>query len=264
MEAFFMKQVRFFLIITLALGTVLPTYSASLKDLKKSFTAKVSRALSCLKGDKECSQAEIVASRAALVLLLAITTGGTIYAIRSRLAQGISQDTQTTQPTQLSPEQIELNQKFTSTKDISVMQELLSQGAQINAGHALHQAVRDNDIPRTTFLLANNADVNSFEFGETPLMTAAYQGFDDIVKLLLSSKKAKLNLQDDGGYTALHNAVSGGHNNNNPRYLNILTMLLQAGADPNIKNKRGNSPLWLTENSNKLMYDLLIKYGAQK
>ena len=77
--------------------------------------------------------------------------------------------------------------------------------------------------------------------GLSPLMYAAGEGHVSIVKALLS-KKADTGLSlhggPFGGYTALHFAALTGR-------IEIVQLLLDAGADPEARNQAGKTP-WQT------------------
>lgn len=73
----------------------------------------------------------------------------------------------------------------------------------------------------------------------TPLMVAAKYGSLDVVKLILSQYKADVNLScGPDKSTALHCAASGG----SVDAVNIVKLLLLAGAEPNITNTYGHHP----------------------
>ena len=88
-------------------------------------------------------------------------------------------------------------------------------------------------------LIGTGADPNLPDFKKrTPLMTAAYRGKANIVTKLLEidSLKKNINAQDKDGDTALIFAAKRG-------YDNILDLLLQEGADPNLRNFKERTPL---------------------
>ncbi|CAM9483507.1 unnamed protein product [Chrysoparadoxa australica] len=71
--------------------------------------------------------------------------------------------------------------------------------------------------------------------GETPLLVAAYYGYGTLAMSLVDKYNAELNLQNSKGETALMVAAFWG-NTESVRYL------LEAGADPNIANEKGELP----------------------
>ncbi|KAL1390072.1 hypothetical protein HDK64DRAFT_298827 [Phyllosticta capitalensis] len=71
----------------------------------------------------------------------------------------------------------------------------------------------------------------------TPLHVAAYHGYADIVKCLLTCPTVNPNEQDDSGLTALHHAVRDGKSE-------VVDILLKFDAvDPNVKCKWGSCAL---------------------
>lgn len=101
--------------------------------------------------------------------------------------------------------------------------------------------------------------VNAFAAdGFYPLGLAAFFGHRAIVEFLLKNgadvKTAARNTQK---VTALHGAVAR-------RDVEIVKMLLEAGADPNARQERGFVPLHdAAANGNVALVELLLKHGAQ-
>jgi ankyrin repeat protein len=106
---------------------------------------------------------------------------------------------------------------------------------------------------------ANPGAVNSFAAdGFYPLGLAAFFGHRAIVEFLLKNgadvKTAARNAQK---VTALHGAVAR-------RDVEIVKMLLEAGADPNARQERGFVPLHdAAMNGNTALVELLLKHGAR-
>jgi len=100
--------------------------------------------------------------------------------------------------------------------------------------------------------------VNAFAAdGFYPLGLAAFFGHREIVEFLLKNgadvKTAARNAQK---VTALHGAVAR-------RDVEIVKMLLEAGADPNARQERGFAPLHdAAANGNAALVELLLKHGA--
>lgn len=93
--------------------------------------------------------------------------------------------------------------------------------------------------------------------GFYPLGLAAFFGHRAIVEFLLKNganvKTAARNAQK---VTALHGAVA-------KRDVEIVKMLLEAGADPNARQERGFTPLHdAAANGNAPLVELLLKHGA--
>jgi len=69
---------------------------------------------------------------------------------------------------------------------------------------------------------------------QLPLITATFNNNLNIVKMLLD-KGADVNASGDEGWTALHASASG-------NFYRIASLLLEKGADPLIKDARGQLP----------------------
>ena len=90
------------------------------------------------------------------------------------------------------------------------------------------------------FLIEKGADANAKDSGfhqATPLMSAAGEGFLDIVKILLQGK-AVLDDKDDNGITALMYAARQGRSD-------VVEYLLGKGANPNTRDNTGTTALML-------------------
>ena len=106
---------------------------------------------------------------------------------------------------------------------------------------------------------SDRAFVNAFAAdGFYPLGLAAYFGHPSIVEFLLKNgAEVKLAARNTQKVTALHAGASRGG-------AEIVKMLLDAGADPNVKQERGFVPLHsAAANGNAAVVELLLKYGAR-
>lgn len=129
-----------------------------------------------------------------------------------------------------------------ATGDIATMNVLLEKGVDVNTRNvggetALRIAAMNNDLPTTRFLLEKGADPTmSDNHGKSPLSRAAGQGFNALLKLLLSTPGIDVDAQKVDGDTALRLAVMNNQ-------VESTRLLLEAGANPNIQNGDGNTPL---------------------
>jgi ankyrin repeat protein len=144
---------------------------------------------------------------------------------------------------------------------------------------ALMNAINKNNISLVEQLIQNGADVDELDGNQdSPLVIAAYKGYDEIVKILLE-KGADVRAVDPGmkatalhaaayagqmeaarllinfhidinkqgpynGYTALHDAI---WQNN----IDVVKLLLDSGADLNLLSNDGKSALDFAKSKNR-------------
>jgi uncharacterized protein len=129
----------------------------------------------------------------------------------------------------------------------------------------LFAAIEAHDLGRVVDLLSKGADPNATEAQHRawrPLHTAIDEldegGSIDVVKVLLERGA------DVNGWDGLHEAspiIMALVRNNMP----ALRLLLEAGADPNVRSREGEGPLrWAADEGNLEMAQLFLKYGAAK
>jgi hypothetical protein len=154
---------------------------------------------------------------------------------------------------------------------------------------ALMKAVKNNDVALVKELIKQDVNVNELDANQdAPLIMAAYNGYTDIVKLLLeagadvtvvdpgmkatalhaaayagNAEAAKLLLEYEidmdkqgpyNGYTALHDAV---WQNN----VETAKILIEAGANLHIKSNSGETALDLAKSRN---YEKIVALIEQK
>ncbi|MGD1911127.1 MAG: ankyrin repeat domain-containing protein [Rivularia sp. (in: cyanobacteria)] len=155
---------------------------------------------------------------------------------------------------------------------------LISKGA--NPDSALHGI---NSVDWAQFLIAKGADVNRINFeNQTPLHYATINYQKEIVGVLLSHQ-ANVNAKDKFGNTPLHLISQINQKNsdylgikylinnrikfkykNEKRRLNIVKLLVDKGANIDIKNNRGYTPLHLgAKEHHKYIVEYLIQKGAK-
>lgn len=111
---------------------------------------------------------------------------------------------------------------------------------------ALHLAIGMKYPERAIKLLEAGANPNiKNRHNETPLHIATNTGDLQSVTALLKTGIVDIDAQDEYGNTALHKAAYGANTN-----LFLFSNLLNAGANPNIKNNHGATPLILAANGN--------------
>ena len=119
---------------------------------------------------------------------------------------------------------------------------LIDQGARVNhvgsrARTALHVACFDGKEELAQLLLERGADPALVdEDGETAVNGACFHGRVGVVGCLLRHGGSPIDLPDRLGYTPLHSAALEG-------YLEVVNLVIQAGADPTISQRDGTTPL---------------------
>ena len=149
----------------------------------------------------------------------------------------------------------------TATGDIAKIENLIKEGADINAMDKigwtpLSWTIVMNDPNATEFLISKGADVNSRgKRGMTPLLLACQRGRKDIAEILIS-KGADVNVRRNDDRTALHIAVARGHKD-------VAEMLISKGADVNAKANGSQTPLHIAVNQGNIdMVEILIVHKA--
>lgn len=120
-------------------------------------------------------------------------------------------------------------------------------------------AIQFEQFETVKFLVENGVDINmgtgSSIYHVSPLRTALERGNREIVKLLLGAKYIDLNGYDSHNESVLATSLS--------HYPDFISMLMEAGCDPNCTDRFGRTPLTLMANSrNTNMVKLLIQHGA--
>lgn len=151
-----------------------------------------------------------------------------------------------------------------SADDANISLLLLSRGADPNitdgnGSAALHAAVQRNNMEMIEALLAAGArvDIVSKLYG-TPLHQAAGSGNVAIAELLLKRGTDVNALDCCNGITPLHVAVA----KTNEQSLSMTSLLLRWGADPNVRDKSGRSPLIEARNASIPVVQELVSRGA--
>ncbi|XP_067402699.1 ankyrin repeat domain-containing protein 29 isoform X3 [Emydura macquarii macquarii] len=128
---------------------------------------------------------------------------------------------------------------------LDVIRLLLSSGAKVNQprqdGTAplwIASQMGHSEVVRVMLLRGADRDATRND-GTTALLKAANKGYNDVIEELLKFSPALGLLKN--GTSALHAAVLGGN-------VKAVALLLEAGADPFLRNKANELPAELTKN----------------
>ncbi|WP_258006565.1 ankyrin repeat domain-containing protein [Arthrobacter sp. AFG20] len=136
--------------------------------------------------------------------------------------------------------------------DVALVAQLIREGGNVNAKDSIQDsaflyagAEGFNEILRLT--LAHGADVRSTNrFGGTALIPASEHGHVETVRILIAAG-VPVNHVNKLGWTAMQEAIL--LNNGGPRQQEVVRQLLDAGADPNIRDPQGRTAV---ENAERL------------
>ena len=123
---------------------------------------------------------------------------------------------------------------------------LIDAGADVNAMNDINDspylyAGAEGMLEILRMTLDNGADLRSVNrYGGTALIPAAHHGYPEIVRELLKTD-IDIDHVNNIGWTALLEAVILGDGSDT--YVEIVQLLVDAGADPEIADRDGNSPL---------------------
>lgn len=185
--------------------------------------------------------------------------------------------------------------------DAAAVRRLLKEGAAVDARDgsgrtALLVATRGDHVEAARVLIAAGADVNAKDgIQDSPFLYAGAEGRNDILKAILSTGKADLKSTNRYGGTALIPAAHHGHpetvaillgtaidkdhvnrlgwtalieaiilGDGGPVHTRIVRLLVAAGADVNIADRDGVTPLaHARRNGYRAIADILAAAGAR-
>lgn len=129
-----------------------------------------------------------------------------------------------------------------STGNVEMLKFLLAHGARPQGRELADAAFASNKqsaLEMAKILLSAGVDPNATNHYSAPLIWAAYRGNRDLTVLLLSQPTIKVDVTDVDGSTALMRAAAHGSSD-------IVDLLLNAHANPDIQNKRGETATTFT------------------
>jgi len=156
----------------------------------------------------------------------------------------------------------------THNNDIATAELLINTGADVN----IMDDMQDNpflyagaegyiEILKMTIAVGVNASLIN-RYGGTALIPASEHGYVEVVKLLLTETKTDVNLINNLGWTALLEAII--LNNGGVNQQKVIKLLIAYGADVNITDFNGISPLEHSRRKGfKIIEKILLKAGAK-
>lgn len=126
------------------------------------------------------------------------------------------------------------------SNDYTTVRQGIKLGGDLNARWRgmtpLYNACRSGWGDIVELMINRGADVDAKSYGETPLLKVAGRKVNDVaLAKILLANGADVNVQDTQGNTPLYHAIM----NKNGK---MIKLLLDNGADMYIRNKRGDSP----------------------
>ncbi|WP_258804709.1 ankyrin repeat domain-containing protein [Pseudarthrobacter sp. NS4] len=154
-----------------------------------------------------------------------------------------------TRPALSAESQAQLDQELIAAAKASnapLVKELIGRGGDVNAKDAIQDsaflyagAEGFNEVLQLT--LAAGADVASINrYGGTALIPASEHGHVETVRILIAAG-VPVNHVNNLGWTAMQEAIL--LNNGGPRQQEVVRLLLEAGADPGIRDPEGRTAL---------------------
>ncbi|MHB0999150.1 MAG: ankyrin repeat domain-containing protein [Armatimonadota bacterium] len=121
-------------------------------------------------------------------------------------------------------------------------------------------AIQKTDIKTLRELLESGIDANTRDqYGRSALIYAVVDGNTEVVKILIENK-ADINMRDNEGWTALHAAAE-------EYRVEIAKILLNNGAEVDAQDSYGNTPLFraiINSRERGELIKLLLQHGADK
>jgi len=144
---------------------------------------------------------------------------------------------------------------------IEMFKLLIESGADINTRVRQEPLIFIPNTEIIEYLLSKGANPNmKSDSGATPLMNNAKWGTKETVNLLLSAG-ANINEQDNIGNTPLIYAVNKNLSRDNNLRIDVVKLLIEKGANPNIQNKQGQTAFSIAASlGDNEVYQILQSY----
>ncbi|KYR00048.1 ankyrin repeat-containing protein [Tieghemostelium lacteum] len=149
-----------------------------------------------------------------------------------------------------------------SQNNLEFSRYLISKGANVNIMDIsqitpLHNACANGSLPLVELLVRSGANINTCdEEGDSPCHYAIRESQDQVLEFLINQCKANVNASNDEGESLLHLACGLGE-------LKSTQVLLRAGAQINLRDECGQTPLCEAKNNNHCqIVDLLSQFSS--
>lgn len=233
--------------------------------MKEPFTVRVLLIVTCAVIDSSCGHDTTISQQSQqdgkdLSVLLTAVQKGKVASVRKCLAMGADMNA-----TDANGQTVLMH--AASDGNVEIMRLLLNAGANVNArtvdGYtALHAASVDKELEAVNSLIAAGADVNArTRDNVTPLMSSIGSPYSNSgISLALIRSGADVNIVDSEGETPLWIATTNCE-------IEVIEELLKRGADLNFQKTgqgfTGDTPLHMAAmNGLKDVVELLLRYGA--
>ncbi|MFH1643948.1 MAG: ankyrin repeat domain-containing protein [bacterium] len=147
------------------------------------------------------------------------------------------------------------NRKFNTplhyTTDVEIAELLISQNINIDAKNylgntPLHKAAKYGNFEVVQILVQNKAKINELSYTDRTPLHLSIETNNNIISEFLINNGTNINSNTNSlKYTPLHTAIIAFN-------VNIIKLLLEKSADPNLKDIYGNTPLDLLNKLDKL------------
>lgn len=153
-------------------------------------------------------------------------------------------------------------------RQLTIVQALVAAGADVNqrvtyGNTPLMLACEKGAVEIAEFLLAQGADITQTNRDrETPLMKAAAAGSAALVRLLIE-RDAEVNAVSKTRESAIALAAGASHSLPKDQLIEMVQILLQAGADPNVPNCETTPLIEAVRNGHLDLLQVLLNAGAR-
>ncbi|CAG8275614.1 unnamed protein product [Penicillium olsonii] len=141
--------------------------------------------------------------------------------------------------------------------DFRIQPSIWKYNVKFQNSNLLHLAVKYDNVGLTEALLQQNANINAFYRGKTPLMRALKYSSAAVRELLLKRRELDINIQNQARESALWYAIHHG------TFSTVKSVLDQPNIRVDVKHKHGRTALHLAVFAGRIGFvDLLLSSGS--